>query len=180
MATESDNLMTQEAQDGMEPALAHRYQMRRVPSGALQLNLVAMIDIVFLLLMYFLLSANFVTDEELYRLNLPAPLGEQVSDPFELPDEPLVITVASTGPTWGDYALTMGSVSEPIDTFDDLYRTLTSAMARPGSNDGFLLPDTPILIQPRYDARWEHAVEAFNIGLRAGYEQVQMVEPGMP
>ncbi|MEC8115202.1 MAG: biopolymer transporter ExbD, partial [Planctomycetota bacterium] len=59
------------------------------------LNLTSMIDVVFLLLVYFMVATEFKRAEVVERLDLPNRLGAGVADPFEVPDHPVVITVSS-------------------------------------------------------------------------------------
>jgi len=138
-----------------------------------------MIDVVFLLLMYFLLSANFTTGEEVYHLDLPDTLGVAVDDPFDLPDQPLEILIATTGPGPSDYRIEVDLRIEPLMDFDGLYRFLSDARVDAETNPGgMLMPDTPLLVRPTQTTRWEHAVDAFNACLRAEYVNVRLVEPG--
>ena len=57
------------------------------------LNLTSMIDVVFLLLVYFMVATEFKRAEVIERLDLPNRLGAGVADPFEVPDHPVIITV---------------------------------------------------------------------------------------
>ena len=65
-------------------------RMRHVQEATrprLRLNLTAMIDVVFLLLMYFLLIAEFRPREETFDMQLPARTTEAAApDPFALHD----------------------------------------------------------------------------------------------
>ncbi len=154
-----------------------RHQRKRVARGGLQLNMTSMIDVVFLLLMYFLLATNFSLGEELFHLDMPAPLGSFETDPFDLPEQPVRITVDTTGPGASDYRITIGVSGLSATTFESLYRTLDDAQANDGNPDGIFLPDTPLVIQPGSSCRWEHAVNTLNACLRAKYEQVQFAGP---
>jgi len=70
-----------------------RRSRERSPLG---LNPVAMIDVVFLLLIYFMTATEFTLGEEIYRMDLPQRLpAAQVLDPFELDEDPLRIAVAT-------------------------------------------------------------------------------------
>jgi biopolymer transport protein ExbD len=72
-------------------------QRRGRASASLALNMTSIIDVVFLLLIYFLVATDFRLGEEVYRMDLPAREGVSQRDPFELDDEPLRIAVMSTG-----------------------------------------------------------------------------------
>jgi biopolymer transport protein ExbD len=144
---------------------------RRSKAG-IGLNLTAMIDVVFLLLIYFMAATEFKLGEEIYRLDLPqrgAP-----ADPFVLPREPLRIVLTSTGPAClirlaGPYAQPAG--------FDELYGFLRENRRAAGVVGGLFEADHPIIIEPTATTRWEHAMEAFNAAVRARYTNVTFAPP---
>ena len=142
--------------------------MRRRSRPQLALNLTAMIDVVFLLLIYFLAATEFKLGEEVYRLDLPR---RGAADPFALPREPLRIVVASIA---GDssYVLQLSGAAVTPRTFQELFEFLKQARRTSGSLDGLFEPDHPILIEPTSTARWEHVMEAFNAAARARYTNV--------
>ena len=70
---------------------------RRRAATQIGLNLTSMIDVVFLLLVYFMVATDFKKAEEVYRLDLPERVEGVSADPFELDDEPLRIIVRSSG-----------------------------------------------------------------------------------
>ena len=145
----------------------------------MNLNLVAMIDVVFLLLMYFLLATNFSQNEERFRINLPASLSAQVpAGSLDLPDEPVIITVSSVGTDLSAYRITVDVDDNEIDSFEGLYQRMREWNADANHSTGILFADTPIIIRPSADCRWDHAVNTLNSCLRAGYENVRFVDPG--
>ena len=151
--------------------------MRRSPRTHLGLNLTAMIDVVFLLLIYFLAATEFKLGEEVYRLDLPR---RGVSDPFALPREPLRITVTSTvGAADGGYLLRLAGADAQPRSFEELYEFLRQKRRSAGVLGGSFEPDHPILIEPASTARWEHAMEAFNAAARARYTNVTFA-PSVP
>ena len=52
-----------------------------------------MIDVVFQLLIYFLLGTSFAVGEQTFRMDLPDRSGPSEVDPFELDDAPVVVEV---------------------------------------------------------------------------------------
>jgi len=156
----------------------HPVRKRRSKEG-MNLNLVAMIDVVFLLLMYFLLATNFSQNEERFRINLPASLSAQVpADSLDLPDEPIIITVNSVGTTLSAYRITIDVDDNEIDSFEGLYQRMWEWNADLNHSTGILFKDTPVIIRPSANCRWDHAVNTLNACLRAGYENVRFVDPG--
>ena len=57
-------------------------------------------------------------------------------------------------------------------TFDELHELLRSRLISPEVAGGLFEPDHPIVIEPAATARWEHAIEAYNAGVRAGYVNI--------
>lgn len=146
--------------------------------SVMNLNLVAMIDVVFLLLMYFLLATNFSIGEEMFSITMPAPLGQAPNpDPFDLPDQPVVIRVESLEPDRAQYQIYVDLAETQPASFDQLFRLLRQWRVSPENSEGIIFPDTPILIQPGTNCRWDHAINALNACLRAQYTKVQFMEP---
>ncbi len=168
--------------DAKEDGRAHHQWLpqrvsRRV-GQTMDLNLVAMIDVVFLLLMYFLLATNFSIGEELFRIDLPQSLGTQAEvDPFDLPEQPVHIRVASFGPGLASCRITVDLAQREFTSFSELYHYLDGVQVRPATATGVLFEQTPIIIHPDPQCRWDHAVDVLNACLRARYTNVQFVEP---
>ncbi len=154
-----------------EAVLEHKSlrDRRGRPRGRLSLNLTAMIDVVFLLLIYFMVATEFKTGEEVYRLDLPENLqSNQQRDPFELDEQPLRISVASVGLGVNDYRIRLEGPYRQPQTFAELTEFL-----RPDSDTGKLFQeDHPIIIEPTSTTRWEHAMEAFNSAAMQRYTNI--------
>lgn len=160
-----------------EALAAHRSRRsrRREKTGSLGLNLTAMIDVVFLLLLYFLLATSFALNEEAFELGLPDPLSAQATDPFQVPDPPVTIVIASVGDGKTDYRLTSDHPAlTGLATFTEL-----SARLRTGRFDqgGYLFaPQQTFILRSRGDTRWEHTVGAFNAVLRADFDSIRLAQ----
>lgn len=163
-----------------EGVVEHRSARSRRGRGRarLTLNLTAMIDVVFLLLIYFMVATNFRVGEEVYRLDLPRNLQSQAErDPFQLDEQPLRIQVLSTGPGRFQYRLGIdGPFAQPA-SFDELHHFLLDRQINPDHPSGLFLPDHPIIIEPARTAVWDHAVGAFNAAARARYTNIRFAEP---
>ncbi|MCK4872492.1 MAG: biopolymer transporter ExbD [Phycisphaerales bacterium] len=150
---------------------------RAVPRPVTNLNLTAMIDVVFLLLLYFLLVTNFAKDEEALRVDLPDPLAPAaVVDPFVIEDLPVVVTVTSVGNGPGDYRI---HVDQPavgsVGSFADLCSTVQAGRFDRG---GYLYGDEQVfLIRAASETRWEHTIGTFNALVRAGFAHVHFLPP---
>ncbi len=144
---------------------------------ALTLNMTAMIDCVFMLLMFFILTVDFRPREDSLAIDpsSAAAAGPSASsgDTFALPERPVIITVRSTGDGALDYTL---SGDEPalgaFGTFDELEGRAKAAR-------GATLPvEQEFAVSAAADTRWEHVLGAMNALQRAGFKKVGMTKPG--
>jgi biopolymer transport protein ExbD len=165
--------------------IEHRRTRQRHARGPAKISLAmtSMIDVVFLLLIYFLVATDFRMGEELYRMDLPnrddAGSG---ADPFTLDDQPLRILVNSTGLGPDMYQLRIdGPYPQPPD-FESLHAFLQQKQVNPENasigSGAMFESDHPVVIQPTKATRWEHAMEAFNAAARARYTNVTFAKPG--
>lgn len=153
-----------------QSTLAKRFASRRAArrkSPVMRLNLTAMIDVVFLLLVYFVVTANFATGEGVLTTNMPADAGDSYAIDMP-PVMPLRVYLYA-----GDDATTcklrvVGATEQPAD-FPALAKLLTDMHAH--MND-----DDPVIIQPVGDVKWEHVLGAFNAAVKARFANVQFGE----
>jgi biopolymer transport protein ExbD len=151
---------------------AHRRRRERT-RPRIALHLTAMIDVVFLLLVYFMVATEFKVGEEIYRLDLPERVTAQRElDPFDLDEMPLRILVATTGFGLDTYTLRLEGPYEQPRTFEDLYDFLRNRQVSEFTRTGLFEPDHPIVIEPTRTTKWQHVVEAFNAAARARYTNV--------
>ena len=135
-------------------------------------NLTPMIDVVFQLMIYFLLATNFALGEQVFKLDLPDRGSAEARDPFEIPEEPLRILVGTDGDAI-DLAVE-GPYPQP-DSLQSLEQFLVESRA--GADGGYFLEDHPLEIVPGEATRWEHVVDVFNTAIRAGYLKVRFADP---
>ena len=157
------------ADEALRPEKTRRYR----GETQLSLNLTAMIDVVFLLLIYFVVATNFKLGEEVYRLDLPERRpAAAAKDPFELDEEPLRIQIGSTGLTHRAYSLKIDGPYDQPRSFVELTEFLEQRRISEQAAGGLFEADHPIVIQPTGTTRWEHAVSAFNAVARAEYSNI--------
>ncbi len=140
---------------------------RRHPEPAsTELNLTSMIDVVFQLLIYFIVGTSFAMGEQSYRMDLPERKGASTIDPLELDEEPVTVEVLGGG------RITIpGPWNSPVSV-ENLTPFLTARLS-----DGLITSETPIRIRPRAAVPWGDAVQAFNAALAGGFETVGFEEP---
>jgi len=164
-----------------------RREKRRHGVVGLQVNLTSLIDVTFLLLVYFMVATSFASTERIYRMDLPDRTGAGGLDAFELIEEPLRISVMSTGLSPSMYQLTIEGPYPQPPSFEALADYLLRAQVGSAEGDGgagggngggeLFEADHPIIIQPTRSTRWEHAIEAFNAAARARYTNVTFAKP---
>ena len=147
---------------------------RRPILSVLALNMTPMIDCVFLLLIYFILTSDFRAPEDALSLDPQALAGaaDPRDDLFELPARPIVIVVRSLADGPSDFSLT---IEDPtlagVASVVELRRRAAAAR-------GVTLPlDQGFTLKPADDARWEHALAVCDALQRAGYTNVQLANP---
>jgi len=147
------------------------------------LNLTPMIDVVFQLLIYFLLGTSLARGEEMYRLDLPEREHPRLraGTSLALEEVPLTIRVISQSAERGAYIIVVegadASAALQPATAADLEALLRNAMLSADRPDGTLTRRHPVLVAPSANSRWEHAVDVFNAVVRAGFERVNFVPP---
>jgi biopolymer transport protein ExbD len=156
MATGTDN-----AADGH--ARRRPRDPKRPPRRRAEAPLTPMIDVTFLLLLFFLLTFVFRPLEGKLPGSLPGTGGDREPPRIE---RPLRITLRPTGRD------RTGAVYE-VDGHGPLIRTpreLARVLERQAALDG--AEKRPVVIMPRGDVQWRWAVEAFNQSVRAKFEKI--------
>jgi biopolymer transport protein ExbD len=144
----------------------------------LRTNLTPMIDVVFLLLIFYMATTRWGTDERVIAMDLerrtaeaaagdgPAPPRPPERDPFVLDDESLRLEVAADG------TVTAGAPLRRAFRAEELRASLTAEIRLPGRAGGMFEPAFPIVIAPAENAPWEAAVETLDAAVAAGFRNV--------
>ena len=159
-----------------EPVLHHRSarQRRGLPPARMQLNLTAMIDVIFQLLIYFVITASFAVGEGVLLAKLPKG-GSTPAPDLRPPDRPLKIVLTSASMSAVRIAL---DGTHSVANFSELIQTLDSLQYDPDrGRQGVYKPDNPIIIAPDGQVRWQHVVNAFNAAIAARYRNVSFAPP---
>lgn len=185
--TEADTPSSSERGDRTSPLVfepedhlpkPRRREPRGVARPRMGLNLAAMIDVVFLLLIFFMIATRFKLGEEIYRLDLPDRGEALAADPFQLDEEPLRILISTLGRDAEAYRIELDGPYERPRTFGELHQFLLDRQIWPGHPTGLFSPDHPIIVQPTATTRWEHAIGVFNAAVRARYTNISFAETG--
>jgi len=149
----------------------HRRPDHRARRRRLRLNFTSMIDVVFLLLIYFIVTASFQVDEGILTANLPA-----VDPPPGPPPKILNILLVSGG---ADCQIAIEGLDRQPQNFRHLATMLEQLQDDPSrGRDGLYRPDNPVVIKPDGPVRWQHVVDAFNATVKARYSNVAFARAG--
>jgi len=162
---------TQQQQPG-EETVHHRSARQKRKAGIkparMQLNLTSMIDVIFQLLIYFVVTATFAADEGVLSAELPRVGGASSENP-EPPEQKLNIQL-SPGPQTG---VNIRLAKPRVDSFPQLAQRLVELQADPArGREGPFPPDAPVVIRPQGEVRWQHVTRAFNAAIKARYTNI--------
>ncbi len=144
-----------------------------------RLAMTPMIDVVFLLLVFFVCTVRFERNEAVYTLDLPQ--RGRTADPLALQERPLVISLGARASGAVPIEVQADGLRERPASFDALASLLTRARRseEPGADSGGLfVADHPVLVAPARDCGWQDAVDAFNAAVRAGFRNIGFERSG--
>ena len=121
---------------------------------SLQIRMVSMIDVVFLLLIYFLLTSNFRAKEGYLPIALPQ---ENQSTTATLLVEPLIITVHSITESQCEVSMGPEITITATDSFAEMATVLNDLLILQGR----AISD-PIKLMPAPQSQWHHVVKAYD------------------
>jgi biopolymer transport protein ExbD len=139
-------------------------------SGAVSFNLTPMIDIVFNLLVFFVLMPTPLGDEGFLTANLPRSGRE--GDPAPPPPLAVRVRLEESGPRGQGAVIILNDTLALGSNFDALVAALADFHARG------LGPDVPVIIAPTPAVQHRWVVRAFDSAVTAGFERIQFAVPG--
>ena len=148
-----------------------RRERRGIPERtSFALSITPMIDVVFLLLVYFLLTSGLGSDERLLRTEPAAEQSNAAADPFALDEEPIVVRLAR-GADGAAAIRVSGGLAQPRDAAE-LSRILRDALLTPDTPRGLFAADHPVRIAPAPEMAWNEVVAVFDAVRGAGYRMI--------
>lgn len=127
-----------------------------------ELKMTSMIDVVFLLLIFFVVTASFQIDEGTLLANMP---GNTTTPPLvDLPPTPMSVELRSSddGVT---YSLMVNGTR--VEGASELSAYMVNKLQA-----GQIANDDLVQIKPQGHVRWQHVVNVFNACVNAELEQV--------
>ena len=144
-----------------------RVSRQRWGQRGLTLHMAPMIDIVFLLLIYFMVATDFSPAEEVFRLDLPEPAAA-TTDPLAVIDEPLLIRLTADDRGVGIEVVGPWQITP---TLAGVRQFLWESVHPRGQ---LFLSDHPIIIDPQGAVTWEQVIDVFNAVVGAGCTNVTL------
>lgn len=150
--------------EGVARRRTRRSRHRRRSTWAISLNLTPMIDIVFLLLFFFLVQSRFRAAEGMLPARLPAPAVASV----EVPRTPIRVRFLPAADAPDTCHVTIeGFQTSPIP-IEDLASALRNIQDPARGFDA----TTPVHLLAGDEIAWDHVVNAYNAALAARFERV--------
>ncbi len=134
---------------------------RRLRGTRVSFNGTPMIDVVFQLLLFFLLSCHFLPEEGQIRANLPRP---GLDDDGLRPE--IDVALYPSGPDGLGVLVEVPLLRLTTSSMARLHRELEVSAAR------FDRAQPRIVVRPRGTVRWQHVVDVFHQAARAGFRKV--------
>jgi biopolymer transport protein ExbD len=138
--------------------------------GAMSLNLTPMIDVVFLLLFFFLTVSQFRRADGMLPAQLPAQAAAAAID---IPRTPIRIRFVADTASPDDCRVKVERFSESAIPI----RNLAAELKRIQEDEPGFDSSTPVHLLAGDDIRWDHVVNAYNAALSAEYEKVFFAAP---
>ena len=132
-------------------------------------NVTPLIDVMFLLLLFFLLTTKFRQEEGAIPGTLPSNGKSFAKEVADEPPPAINITINPVGEGNIDAAYQVSGVEVSVGGADDLFKHLQDR-ARPYSDTD--VAKVPVVIKSRSDVRWGFVVEAFNQASRAKFKTI--------
>ena len=155
---------------GGEVAPLRSRRRRFEPRGvSFAVNIAPMIDVTFLLLIFFLVTTRFERPEGLLASEMPTDSGAPA---VGLPLSPIVVRLSQTGPEFDDVDISIDKFTGTPESPDELVLYLRDIQRQPGFDK-----DTPVVIVAEDEVRWDHVVGCWNAALRAGCTRIAFGEP---
>lgn len=147
-----------------------RRRFRYTHGGAtLSIQLAPMIDVTFLLLIFFLVTTTFERAEGILASDLPQTRAQPA---VALPISPIVIRISQAGSTGDEYKIDIDRFEDVPRSFAELSGFLVQLQDQPGFDRS-----TPVVIVAGNNVRWDHVVGCWNAALRAECTKIAFADP---
>lgn len=142
---------------------------RREDPPKMQPPMTPMIDCIFQLLLFFLLTPSFSANEGYLTTNLPQAEGPNMGLQKHL--ERVKIGLEAVDPSSENVSITLNDTQSLGDNFAGLFGALDAY------RDQGIAADHPVLIAPNMDVRHKWVVRAFDMAVAARFTNIQFAVP---
>ena len=130
-----------------------------------------MIDVVFLLLIFFVWTASFQVIEHVMKSEMSAEVGSAESDPLDpVPEQDFDKVVVRIG--WNGQQPTWNVRESPVSSLEEVESILQSIAA--------IKIDAPIILHPDSIVPLGHVIEAFDVSKQVGFQKVSFAVNPQP
>lgn len=154
-------------QEYVSPRYVSMRKRRGTPKAKLQPPLTPMIDVTFLLLLYFILTAEFRPNEG----PIPGTLPQESKAVSAAKFQPIEVTIHPVANSREICEFEMSGSLERLTNPEELYLQLRGRKDRIGSDE------VPVIIVPLPGIRWGFVVEAYNQAYRAQFKTITFSTP---
>jgi biopolymer transport protein ExbD len=152
---------------------APKKKRQKLGRSEITMNLVAMLDLSFNILIFFIITANFAVHEGVITAKVPSITGTgQKKEDLALPETPLKIVLSATSGSDGQARINIEGASEQTQDFSRLSEVLARIQNNKENPNGTFKDTNPVIITPDKNTRWQDVVNAFNAVVKARYSNV--------
>ena len=128
------------------------------------MTLTPLIDLFLNILVFFLVTTTFKRAEGIFAAQLPKDAGLPT---VALPISPIIVRISQPAPDSDEYQIRIDNFTRAPQSFGELARFLTDVQGNPGFDR-----QTPVVVYPAPDVRWDHVVNCWNAAVRARCENI--------
>jgi biopolymer transport protein ExbD len=144
-----------------------RRRLARRSRGLQGINVAPMIDMTFLLLIFFVVTTTFEKREGVLSSRMP----EESAVAAPLPIRPIVIRLSPAGVDSELSRILLEPSDQRPSNFRELHDLLIQLRQRPGFD-----AQTPVIVRAEAAVIWDHLVNAWNAAIRAGFQNIAFAE----
>lgn len=150
---------------------SHR-RRRRPQENVFILNLVPLLDCVFMLLLFLIVATRFTTPEGFLPAKLPAAMAAAAVSELEVPRTPVRLYLAADPARAGACLVRIDDKEAAPVAAGELVARLSELFAQPGYGER-----TPVYLTTADEVSWDHVVNVYNAALTASFQRIFFVRP---
>jgi biopolymer transport protein ExbD len=145
---------------------------RRTRLASVELNVVPLVDVLFLLMVFFVIGGAGGIVEGILASRMARGTGSGSGGEIPVPSTPIVVDVKAAKPRSSVCTVQFGTLHHEAQGEAELAAELKRMMVMPGFG-----PDTPVVITTDDEVLWDDVARAWNAILLAGFRDVAFGRP---